>query len=75
MVAIWKANEYEITWIVDGVSHVELHKYDTFPEFKGDTSKGPDKIYNYKFIGWDKEVSKVTGKVTYIAQYEKTYID
>ena len=75
MVAIWKANEYEITWIVDGVSHVELHKYDTIPEFKGDTSKESDKIYNYKFIGWDKEVSKVTGKVTYIAQYEKTYID
>jgi len=75
LVAIWKANEYEITWIVDGVSHVELHKYDTIPEFKGDTSKESDKIYNYKFIGWDKEVSKVTGKVTYIAQYEKTYID
>jgi len=75
LVAIWKANEYEVTWIVDGISHVQLHEYDTIPEFQGNTSKESDKVYDYEFIGWDKEVSKVTGEVTYIAQYKKTYID
>jgi uncharacterized repeat protein (TIGR02543 family) len=46
LVAIWEVNEYVITWIVDGESHVELHKYDTLPEFKGDTSKEKTLLFN-----------------------------
>ena len=75
LVAVWEANEYEVTWIVDGVSHVEIYKYDTIPNFTGNTSKESDDVYDYNFIGWDKEVSKVTGDVVYTAQYKKTYIE
>ena len=34
-----------------------------------------DETYNYKFAGWDKEVTSVKGNVDYKAVYEPSYID
>ena len=32
-----------------------------------------DSTYQYTFTGWDKEITAVTGNVTYTAQYESAY--
>ena len=34
-----------------------------------------DETYNYKFAGWDKEVTSVKGNADYKAVYESSYID
>ena len=67
-------NEYEVEWIVDGTTTKEVYKYGEMPKFKGNTSKLADQIYTYTFVGWDKEISNVTGNVSYTAKYDKEYI-
>lgn len=43
------------------------------PEYKGETPKREStETQSYKFIGWDAELSAVTGAATYTAQYEQT---
>jgi len=50
--------------------------YGTMPEYTGTIpEKVEDKIYTYEFENWDKDLKKVTGDVTYIAQYKEKYID
>ena len=45
------------------------------PEYKGETPvKAPDKDYVYAFSGWDKEITAVTGDITYTAQFTATEI-
>lgn len=75
LVAKWRINEYKVTWSVDGVETVETYEYGQVPSFKGSTAKPSDNIYNYRFTKWDKKLDKVTSDVTYVAQYEKTYIE
>lgn len=42
------------------------------PSFDGTPYKSPDKDYSYIFTGWDKEITPVTGDVTYTAQFART---
>src|SRR5574344_1073824 len=42
----------------------------TMPVYEGDTpKKASDKIYSYRFTGWDQELGKVYSDTAYHAQY------
>ena len=65
----------KITWKdADGtILKEERVQYDTVPDYGTEVPvKKEDSRYTYKFKGWSPEVTKVTGKATYTAQYEKT---
>ncbi len=49
--AVWKAKEYTVTWIVDGVEAVETIAY-------GETVTAPvvSEKEGHDFLGWDKEI-------------------
>jgi len=68
-------NEYTVTWDVEGTIYEETYKYGELPSFKGLTHKESDETYNYIFDNWDKDISEVTGDVTYKAKYKKQYIE
>lgn len=73
--AIWKVNEYTITWKdADGtVLKTDKVAYGETPKFEGDEpTKKADAQYTYKFKGWTPEVTKVTGDATYTAEYTQT---
>ena len=67
-------NEYVITWKnYDGeVLEVDQNvPYGTVPEYNGvKPQKSNTEEFAYSFIGWDKEITSVTGNTTYIANYE-----
>ena len=69
-------NTYTVTWknwdgtILETDEKVE---YGTLPTYDGETpTKAEETRYTYSFIGWDKDVTAVSGDVTYTAQFEKT---
>jgi len=70
---ILKANY--VTWSVDGKETKEIYEYGEIPSFKGSTDKLADSQYTYKFDGWDKSITSVTGDITYTATYTPTYIN
>ena len=61
--------QYTVTWDVDGKLTTETYYYGQTPVFTGSTDKAPSAEYTYTFTGWDKEITAVTGDVTYTAQY------
>ncbi len=72
-------NEYKVTWKNgDTILNEEEYKYGVTPAFSGDTpQKAETEQYSYEFIGWSPLVDKVTGDVTYRAEFkeiEKEYI-
>ena len=62
--------EYTVTWKVAGGDVVQQWQYGQVPVFEGSTDKPQDERYTYEFVRWDKQVTAVTGDVTYTAQYE-----
>lgn len=66
-------NQYIVTWNVNGTKTLVKYDYNAFPSFTGNTSKESDKEYDYKFIGWDKELKNVTEDTEYTAIYDKKY--
>ena len=68
-----KTREYTIRFLDDDGSVLQssLIPYGTMP-FCENPSKTETAQYYYAFVGWDKEVSAVTGDATYIATYSKT---
>ncbi len=65
---------YTITWKNgEKVLETDLNvSYGTTPEYNGTTPTLPStNQYNYKFAGWDPEVSEVTGDATYQASFSK----
>ncbi len=70
------ANEYTVTWKnYDGiVLETDTNvAYGTTPKYNGDTPKKPSTVeIKYIFNGWDKDVTAVTGDVTYTATYYDT---
>lgn len=63
-------NEYEVTWVVDGVETKETYMYGEMPSYEGTPTKEADAQYTYTFTGWDKEFTEVTEDTTYIAVFE-----
>ena len=72
-------NTYTITWKnYDG----EVLKTDTNvkegvkPEYNGSTPTKPnDKEYKYTFVGWTPIIENVSADATYVALYDKEYIE
>lgn len=63
---------YEITFKNYNGNTLEANHYlyGKTPEYKGNTPTKPDDSqYRYYFIGWDSDITPVTGKKTYTARY------
>ena len=59
-----------VTWIVDGVKTTQVYAYGDVPAYNGTPTKTETPYYTYAFTGWDKELTAVTGDVTYTAQFQ-----
>ena len=59
-----------VTWIVDGVTTTQVYARGTMPSYDGTPVKTETPYYTYAFTGWDKELTAVTGDVTYTAQFQ-----
>ena len=59
-----------VTWIVDGVKTTQAYAYGDVPAYNGTPTKAETPYYTYAFTGWDKELTAVTGDVTYTAQFQ-----
>ena len=59
-----------VTWIVDGVTTTQVYARGTMPSYDGTPVKAENPYYTYAFTGWDKELTAVTGDVTYTAQFQ-----
>lgn len=69
---------YTITWAYDAnnIIETEEYAYGETPEFKGqEPTKDPDEDFTYEFVGWDPELSEVTGDKTYFALFDQQEIE
>lgn len=64
--------EYNVTWIVDGISTTEIYHYRDIPSFKGSLNIPNSDKYIFTFQNWDKELEPVTRDITYTAIYTST---
>lgn len=72
LTAQWTPKTYDITWVIDGESHIYKGTYGELPVYGGETpTKAPDSQYTYTFAGWSPELQPVTGVATYTAVWEK----
>ena len=74
-------NKYTVTWKNEDGTILETDEnveYGATPEYNGETpTKVSNAQYSYVFKGWDKEISNVTGDITYTATFEaigETYV-
>ena len=66
------ASAHDVTWVNDDGTVLEIDSklpFFTLPTYDGDTPTKAADLYTYTFAGWDKEVERVTGDVTYKATY------
>ena len=72
LTAKWTANKYTIKFVnYDGtVLQSSDYEYGAVPAYNGAVPTKPDDAdHSYVFIGWDKELSKVTEDAAYTAAY------
>ncbi len=69
--ANYTVNQYEITWVINGVSETTLHNYNTIPAH-ADPTVLTDPYYEYEFTGWEPAIAVVTGNATYTATFTKS---
>ena len=69
--------EYLITFDFDNGkgNNVKTYHYGDTVVVPRNPTKAADETYTYKFKGWDKEITTVTGNTIYIAQYDAEYIE
>ena len=63
---------YSVTWqnADETTLQTDVLAYGTMPAYAGDTPTLPENSgFTYTFIGWEPEVTKVTGNITYTALY------
>lgn len=66
---------YTVRFASDGkLISSATYKPGQMPVAPGTPIKASDGRYEYKFIGWDKEISEVSGNIVYHAQYESVEI-
>ena len=65
---------HTVSWVVGDVTIVESHLADEVPVPNFTPVKADDGNYCYEFIGWDREVEKLTADVTYRAEFDKVFI-
>ena len=67
-------NNYKVRWVNydDTLLKEETYPYGNIPSYKGETPyrEGNDIVTNYPFIGWDKEIDRVVGDITYKAVFD-----
>ena len=52
-----------------------VYYYGEMPEVPADPTRMGNEAYRYSFTGWSQEVSTVTGDETYMAVYDKEFIE
>ena len=72
LTAQWQLAIYTVTWVAGDETRVTRWYHGMTPSFDGTPYKSPDNDYSYIFTGWDKEITPVTGDVTYTAQFART---
>lgn len=78
---------YSIYWIVDGITKISKHPYNSMPrydeELLGELKKISAGVRQYRFIGWSLNgtqysegipLAKVDGEQTYVALFEESYV-
>lgn len=68
----WNINSYTVKWDVGGTVTEEAYEYGQTPVFSGSTDKAQNGCTVYTFNGWDKELTTVTGDITYTATYTES---
>lgn len=72
------ARSYTVTFRYDSaegtVFATVTAEYGTLPALP-ETSRPADRVYSYTFLRWESEIVEVTGDVTYVALYEKSYVE
>lgn len=67
--------KFTVTWLNYDGTELEVDAelaYGATPSYDSDApTKAPDKGHTYIFIGWDKDISAVTGDITYTAVFEQ----
>ncbi len=71
---ITAAPKYTVKWSVNGKVTSEVYEEGQTPTFKGSTDISDSAIQTFFFKGWDKEITPVTGNVTYTAVYNKVLL-
>ena len=69
--------EYTVKFVNydDSLISEKVYHYGDAVEEPSEPSRDADMTYTYTFASWDKEISAVTGNVTYKAVYTPTYIE
>ena len=69
--------EYTVNFVSEGkeISSKNDYHYGDEVVVPAEPTKESDKANTYKFTGWDKEITTVTGNVTYYAQFKSDAID
>ena len=68
--ARWNAEQYTITWMVDGEETKTTVKYNKLPSYgENDPTKAATAEYSYEFIGWEPELKPATVDATYTAKF------
>ena len=67
-------NEYEVTWDIDGTIVKETYYYEDTPICKENLLKDNTDTTIFIFDSWDKEITPVTGNITYKALYKEVQV-
>ncbi len=69
-------NKYSIRFMDgDSVLQMDTLEYGATPQFRGNNpTKDPENGMQYTFIGWEPEITTVTGEADYEAQFEESMI-